>query len=101
MPEKAFDGGAGQAGSAKDQLINLQSPEPAPYWNKGAERIFGYTADEVIGKPIIILIPPEGRISRANYDKRDRPIRFASRTVVAVDGPNTPTGGLCCKKDCW
>jgi PAS domain S-box-containing protein len=28
-------------------------------WNKGAERIFGYLADEVIGKPITILIPPE------------------------------------------
>ena len=28
-------------------------------WNKGAERIFGYLAAEVIGKPITILIPPE------------------------------------------
>lgn len=30
-------------------------------WNKGAERIFGYNADEVIGKPVLILIPPEYR----------------------------------------
>jgi PAS domain S-box-containing protein len=28
-------------------------------WNNGAERIFGYTADEVIGQPITILIPPD------------------------------------------
>jgi PAS domain S-box-containing protein len=28
-------------------------------WNKGAERIFGYTADEVVGKPVTILIPPD------------------------------------------
>ena len=28
-------------------------------WNKGAERLFGYAADEVVGKPIGILIPPE------------------------------------------
>lgn len=27
-------------------------------WNKGAERIFGYTAEEVIGRPVNILIPP-------------------------------------------
>jgi diguanylate cyclase (GGDEF)-like protein/PAS domain S-box-containing protein len=30
-------------------------------WNKGAERVFGYTAEEVIGKPITILIPPDRR----------------------------------------
>jgi PAS domain S-box-containing protein len=28
-------------------------------WNNGAERIFGYTAEEVIGKPVTILIPQE------------------------------------------
>jgi PAS domain S-box-containing protein len=27
-------------------------------WNKGAERLYGYTADEVLGKPISILLPP-------------------------------------------
>jgi two-component system CheB/CheR fusion protein len=28
-------------------------------WNLGAERLFGYTAEQVIGKPITILIPPD------------------------------------------
>ena len=28
-------------------------------WNKGAERLFGYTADEVIGQSVTILMPPE------------------------------------------
>jgi PAS domain S-box-containing protein len=28
-------------------------------WNAGAERIFGYTREEVIGRPITILLPPE------------------------------------------
>lgn len=28
-------------------------------WNKGAERMFGYAAEEVIGKSVTILMPPE------------------------------------------
>jgi PAS domain S-box-containing protein len=28
-------------------------------WNKGAERLYGYAAEEVIGRPISILLPPD------------------------------------------
>lgn len=66
-----------------DLIRNLQSPELAPYWlsaiiesaddaivsktlegiitswNKGAERIFGYAAEEVVGKSVTILIPED------------------------------------------
>jgi PAS domain S-box-containing protein len=28
-------------------------------WNAGAERLFGYTAQEAVGKPMAMLIPPE------------------------------------------
>src|SRR6267143_740272 len=28
-------------------------------WNQGAEKIFGYTAAEVVGQPILMLIPAD------------------------------------------
>jgi len=45
--------------SSDDAIISKNLNSIILTWNKGAERIFGYTAAEVIGKPITILIPPE------------------------------------------
>jgi PAS domain S-box-containing protein len=28
-------------------------------WNRGAEQVFGYAADEVLGRPMAILVPPD------------------------------------------
>lgn len=30
-------------------------------WNRGAENLFGYTAEEVVGKSVLILAPPDRR----------------------------------------
>lgn len=45
--------------SADDAIISKTLEGIVTSWNKGAERIFGYTAEEVIGKHISILFPPE------------------------------------------
>src|SRR5215207_1706797 len=113
----------------KNQITDLQSPELAPYWlaaliesaddaiisktlegiitswNKGAERIFGYTADEVIGKPVTILIP-EGHLDEEpailsrlragdrieHYEtvrvRKDGRLIDISLTVSPIQGPN-------------
>jgi PAS domain S-box-containing protein len=28
-------------------------------WNKGAERVYGYFAEEAIGQPVVIIVPPD------------------------------------------
>jgi two-component system cell cycle sensor histidine kinase/response regulator CckA len=28
-------------------------------WNAGAERLFGYTSDEIVGRPVLLLYPPD------------------------------------------
>jgi PAS domain S-box-containing protein len=45
--------------SSDDAIISTDLDGIIRSWNKGAEPIFGYMAEEVIGKPTIILVPPE------------------------------------------
>jgi PAS domain S-box-containing protein len=45
--------------SSDDAILTKDLDGIITTWNAGAERIFGYTAAEVVGRPVTILMPPD------------------------------------------
>lgn len=45
--------------SSNDAIIGMGLDGFIISWNRGAERIYGYTAEEVVGKPVFLLSPPD------------------------------------------
>jgi PAS domain S-box-containing protein len=91
--------------SADDAVISKTLDGVITSWNKGAERIFGYTAAEAIGRHVSILIPDDlqneeviiiGRIRNGqridHYEttrkRKDGELRDISLTVSPIKGPD-------------
>ncbi|MBV9452918.1 MAG: PAS domain S-box protein, partial [Rubrobacter sp.] len=45
--------------SSEDAIIGKTLEGTITNWNRGAQKIYGYSAEEVVGKPINILAPPD------------------------------------------
>ncbi|MEP6700895.1 MAG: PAS domain S-box protein, partial [Bacteroidota bacterium] len=77
--------------SSDDAIISKTLDGIITSWNKGAEKIFGYTPDEVAGKHISILIPPALHHEEAmvidEIKKGNQVVHFETQRL-AKDGRN-------------
>ena len=80
--------------SADDAIIGKDLNGIIQSWNAGAENIFGYKAEEIIGKPASLLVPPGhndeipeilGRINRGEQiENLETEYRRKDGTIISV-----------------
>ena len=58
--------------SSDDAIISKNLDGIITSWNKGAERLFGYTPEEAVGQHITLIIPEDRRNEEANILRRLR-----------------------------
>ena len=79
--------------TSDDTIISKTLKGIITSWNKAAERMFGYTEEEAIGKHISLLIPPE-RLSEEDYIigqiSRGEKIDHFETIRVTKDGKRIP-----------
>ncbi|HYH79397.1 MAG TPA: ATP-binding protein [Longimicrobium sp.] len=69
---------AGIISISSDAIVSVDEAQRIIFFNQGAERTFGYTADEVAGQPLELLIPEGYRAGHA-----DRVREFGASPVAA------------------
>ena len=50
---------AAMVNSSSDAIIGKTLDGVITSWNGGAERIYGYSADQIVGQPVSVLVPPD------------------------------------------
>lgn len=71
--------------SSEDAILSKTLDGIITSWNPAAERLYGYTRDEAIGKSVDTVIPPE---------KNDEHIRLMARIAAGERIPPVDTGRL-------
>ncbi|MFA5143062.1 MAG: PAS domain S-box protein [Candidatus Omnitrophota bacterium] len=75
--------------SSDDAIISKTLDGEIVTWNHGAEKVYGYTQAEAIGKPISIVVPPEKKDETTDILKkiaRGEPFEYFETTRIRKDG---------------
>ena len=77
--------------SSDDAIVSKDLSGIIQSWNKGAERIFGYTAEEAVGQPITLIIPHDRREEEVEILRRlNRGERIEHFETIRVRKDGTP-----------
>jgi PAS domain S-box-containing protein len=75
--------------SSEDSIISKDLDGTVETWNAGAERIYGYSAEEAIGRNIAFLLPPDRAHEEQEIRKRvasGEPVEHFETTRLHKDG---------------
>jgi len=75
--------------ASDDAIISKNTDGMITSWNKGAERLFGYTLQEAVGQPVTMLIPPAMRNEeREIYERLEsgKAVRHYEAVRLCKDG---------------
>ncbi len=75
--------------SSQDTIVSKSLQGIIRTWNAAAERLFGYTAEEAVGQPITIIIPPDRldeETTILSQISRGEPIEHFETVRMAKDG---------------
>lgn len=54
--------------SVRESIVGIDAAHAVTFWNRGAQALFGYTADEALGRPISRLILLDGERALAEWN---------------------------------
>jgi PAS domain S-box-containing protein len=69
---------SGMLSISSDAVISVDEAQRITFFNQGAERMFGYATEEILGEPLDILIPDPYRAAHAGHVRA-----FGASPVVA------------------
>lgn len=79
--------------SSEDAILSKNLDGIIQTWNIGAERLLGYTPGEIIGKPIMELVPPERQVEEdfiLGQVRQGQKVERIETIRVAKDGRRIP-----------
>jgi PAS domain S-box-containing protein len=75
--------------SSRDAIYSTSIDGFITYWNRGAEKLYGYTREDMMGKHFSLLFPPERRdeaMEQFERIKRGESARLSESVQVKKDG---------------